>query len=118
MKTILVIIPLMPNARYGRVNRRPLHWTCLLRREALSCWPSCEAGIHMASNHSEIEKWLCDAADEMRTNSKLKSSEYSPPVLGLIVLRHADQKFSHAEKQLNAKRPANSHCAIGKTDYQ
>jgi type I restriction enzyme M protein len=72
----------------------------------------------MAGNHSEIEKRLWDAADELRANSKLKSSEYSPPVLGLIFLRYADQKFSHAEKELNAKRPANSRRTIGKTDYQ
>jgi type I restriction enzyme M protein len=72
----------------------------------------------MASNHSEIEKRLWDAADELRANSKLKSSEYSPPVLGLIFLRYADQKFSQAEKDLNAKRPANSRRTIGKTDYQ
>jgi len=72
----------------------------------------------MAGNHSEIEKRLWDAADELRANSKLKSSEYSPPVLGLIFLRYADQKFSQAEKDLNAKRPAKSRRTIGKTDYQ
>ena len=72
----------------------------------------------MASNHSEIEKRLWDAADELRANSKLKSSEYSPPILGLFFLRDADQKFSQAEKDLNAKRPANSRRSIGKTDYQ
>jgi hypothetical protein len=34
-------------------------------------------------NNNQIEKRLWDAADEMRANSKLKSSEYSIPVLGL-----------------------------------
>ena len=38
-------------------------------------------------NNNQIEKRLWDAADEMRANSKLKSSEYSIPVLGLIFLR-------------------------------
>ncbi len=54
----------------------------------------------MANNHSEIEKRLWASADELRANSKLKSSEYSVPVLGLIFLRYADHKFAIAEKQL------------------
>jgi type I restriction enzyme M protein len=36
----------------------------------------------MPANHTEPEKRLWDAADELRANSKLKSSEYSMPVLG------------------------------------
>lgn len=72
----------------------------------------------MAGNHSEIEQRLWDMADELRANSKLKSSEYSTPVLGLIFLRYADHKFGVAEKELNEKRPANSRRTIGKTDYQ
>ncbi len=51
----------------------------------------------MPGNHTEIEKYLWDAADELRANSKLKSAEYSVPVLGLISLRYADQKFSQLE---------------------
>ena len=46
----------------------------------------------MPGNHNEIEKRLWDAADELRANSALKSSEYSVPVLGLIFLRYADQE--------------------------
>jgi len=38
----------------------------------------------MPANHTEVEKRLWEAADELRANSKLKSSEYSVPVLGLI----------------------------------
>jgi type I restriction-modification system DNA methylase subunit len=52
----------------------------------------------MANNHSEIEKRLWASADELRANSKLKSSEYSVPVLGLIFLRYADHKFAIAEE--------------------
>ncbi len=52
----------------------------------------------MPSNHNEIEKKLWDAADELRANSKLKSSEYSVAVRGLISLRYADHKFSQLEK--------------------
>jgi type I restriction enzyme M protein len=57
---------------------------------------------HTVSNNNDIEKRLWDAADELRANSKLKSSEYSVPVLGLIFLRYADHKFTLAEKQFGA----------------
>jgi type I restriction enzyme M protein len=70
----------------------------------------------MANNHSEVEKRLWDAADELRANSNLKSSEYSIPVLGLIFLRYADQKFTQAEKKLEGK--GSGRRKIGKADYQ
>src|SRR5580693_3191979 len=70
----------------------------------------------MPANHTEIEKRLWDAADELRANSKLKSSEYSIPVLGLIFLRYADQKFAEAEKRLS--REGSGRRKISKTDYQ
>jgi len=70
----------------------------------------------MANNHNEIEKRLWDAADELRANSKLKASEYSTPVLGLIFLRFADYKFSLAEKELATKGTGRRQ--ITKTDYQ
>ena len=38
-------------------------------------------------------------ADELRANSRLRASEYSTPVLGLIFLRYADDKFTQAEKE-------------------
>lgn len=41
----------------------------------------------MVGKHNDVEKRLWDAADQLRANSKLKSSEYSVPVLGLIFLR-------------------------------
>src|SRR4030042_1403531 len=46
-----------------------------------------------------IENKLWTIADQLRANSRLKSSEYSFPVLGLIFLRYADHKFTHAEKE-------------------
>ena len=70
----------------------------------------------MPANTTEIEKRLWDVADELRANSKLKSSEYSVPVLGLIFLRYADYKFSLAEKELSGKKSGRR--SIGKTDYQ
>src|SRR3974390_879034 len=70
----------------------------------------------MANNHSELEKRLWEAADDLRANSKLKSAEYSVPVLGLIFLRYADHKFSEAEKKLN--KQGSGRRKIGKADYQ
>jgi len=70
----------------------------------------------MPANHTEVEKRLWEAADELRANSKLKSSEYSVPVLGLIFLRYADQKFSDAEKKLTSS--GSGRRKIGKIDYQ
>src|ERR1700693_6100561 len=70
----------------------------------------------MPANHNETEKRLWDAADELRANSKLKSSEYSIPVLGLIFLRYADHKFAEAEKKM--PQQASGRRKIGKTDYQ
>jgi type I restriction enzyme M protein len=68
----------------------------------------------MPNNINQIEKRLWDAADELRANSKLKSSEYSVPVLGLIFLRYADHKLAEAEKVL-AK---NGRRKLSKADYQ
>ena len=69
----------------------------------------------MSASHNVFEKRLWDAADELRANSKLKSSEYSVPVLGLIFLRYGDQKFADAEKTLS--KQASGRRKIGKTDY-
>ncbi len=70
----------------------------------------------MVANSTDLEKRLWDAADELRANSKLRSSEYSVPVLGLIFLRYADHKFTEAKKELEGK--ATGRRAIGARDYQ
>jgi type I restriction enzyme M protein len=65
----------------------------------------------MNHNGNNIESRLWDAADELRANSKLKSSEYSVPVLGLVFLRYADHKF-----QATRSENARSHgvCTTGR----
>src|SRR5256712_5992435 len=70
----------------------------------------------VAGNYNEIEKRLWDAADQLRANSHLKSSEYSIPVLGLIFLRYADHEFAQAQKALEGK--GTGRRTIGKVDYQ
>lgn len=67
-------------------------------------------------NNNQIEKRLWDAADQMRANSRLKSSEYSIPVLGLIFLRYADQKFTAVRKELEGK--GSGRRVVSKSDYQ
>lgn len=70
----------------------------------------------MPANNNDMEKRLWDMADELRANSKLKSSEYSVPVLGLIFLRYADHRFGHAQKELEGS--ASGRRKIGKESYQ
>lgn len=45
-------------------------------------------------NIQQLERKLWEAADQLRANSKLTASEYSMPVLGLIFLRHASNRFA------------------------
>ena len=63
-----------------------------------------------------MEKRLWSAADEFRANSKLKSSEYSVPVLGLIFLKYADHKFSVLQKEFEGEGTGRKK--IGKERYQ
>lgn len=69
----------------------------------------------MATDLGELQSKLWDAADRLRANSSLKSSEYASPVLGLIFLRYADQRFTQAAEAVGSeseRRP------IGPEDYQ
>ena len=54
----------------------------------------------------KIEKDLWEAADQLRANSKLTSSEYCMPVLGVIFLRHAANRFDAATRQIEADQKA------------
>lgn len=65
---------------------------------------------------ADLERRLWDAADSLRANSRLKSSEYSVPVLGLIFLRYADAKFEQASARLVER--GGRRRSIGKDDYQ
>ncbi len=48
----------------------------------------------------QLESDLWRSADTLRANSDLKSSEYSTPVLGLIFLKFADNKYRQHEKSI------------------
>jgi type I restriction enzyme M protein len=51
----------------------------------------------------QLEDQLWRAADNLRANSDLKASEYSIPVLGLIFLKFADNKFRQHEQAIQAE---------------
>jgi type I restriction enzyme M protein len=51
----------------------------------------------------KLEKDLWAAADKLRANSDLKASEYSTPVLGLIFLKFADNKYRQHEDAIRAE---------------
>jgi type I restriction enzyme M protein len=51
-------------------------------------------------NIESIGKRLWEAADDMHANSKLTSTEYYMPVLGLIFLRHAYNRFTKVEAEI------------------
>src|SRR5438046_3869479 len=48
----------------------------------------------------KLEADLWEAADNLRANSKLTSSDYFMPVLGVIFLRHAANRFEAAGRQI------------------
>ena len=50
----------------------------------------------------KLESHLWEAADQLRANSKLTSSEYCMPVLGIIFLRHATNRYYAALAQIEA----------------
>lgn len=57
-------------------------------------------------NKEQLKKFEADlwrAADSLRANSDLKASEYSTPVLGLIFLKFADNKYRQFETAILTK---------------
>jgi len=50
----------------------------------------------------KLQADLWEAADNLRANSKLTSSDYFMPVLGVIFLRHAANRFEAAHCQIEA----------------
>lgn len=60
----------------------------------------------MPIDFTTLKTKLWQAADELRANSRLRSHEYSVPVLGLIFLKYADDKFRHVAAKLNPNPPS------------
>ena len=62
-------------------------------------------------NVQQLENELWDAADQLRANSKLTAAEYAMPVLGLIFLRHADNRFKAYLPDIEASIPPQAPAA-------
>lgn len=54
-----------------------------------------------------LEKELWDAADSLRSNSKLTAAEYKDPLLGLVLLRFAQNRYEDAKVEVEKKLPVN-----------
>src|SRR3954462_4054189 len=54
----------------------------------------------------KLESDLWEAADNLRANSKLTSSDYFMPVLGVIFLRHAANRFDAAARRIEEDQAA------------
>lgn len=54
----------------------------------------------------QLENVLWRSADTLRTNSDLKFTEYSTPVLELIFLKFADNRYRPIEKERPIPRRA------------
>ena len=73
----------------------------------------------MNTSLTEIENRLWSTADELRANSRLRASEYSTPVLGLIFLRYADHKFTQAEQEISSEAATSRRRRTDpRTEYQ
>ncbi len=53
-----------------------------------------------AQELKQLEDDLWRSPDTLRANSDLKSTEHSTPVLGLIFLKFADNKYRQSEKAI------------------
>jgi type I restriction enzyme M protein len=64
----------------------------------------------MTADHLQgIEKFEADLwkiADNLRANSNLASNEYFMPIMGLIFLRHATNRYYEAKAAIDADRAA------------
>ena len=69
----------------------------------------------MATDLGELQSKLWETADQLRANSELKSSEYASPVLGLIFLRYADQRFAQATAEVGK---GSKRRKVGPDDYK
>jgi len=69
----------------------------------------------------KLEAELWRAADQLRANSKLTASEYSMPVLGLIFLRHAFNRFQKVKTEVEKDLPTHPQRgkrALTKKDFE
>ena len=70
-------------------------------------------------NIAQVETSLWEAADQLRANSNLTATEYSMPVLGVIFLRHATNRYLSALQAIEADQAAGAmpKRPLGKADF-
>lgn len=70
-------------------------------------------------NITQVETSLWEAADQLRANSNLTATEYSMPVLGVIFLRHATNRYQSALSSIEADQAAGKmpKRPLGKADF-
>jgi type I restriction enzyme M protein len=74
----------------------------------------------IAEELHELEADLWEAADQLRANSKLTATEYTMPILGLIFLRHAANRFEQVKKEIEPTlsiHPKRGRRPIGRDDF-
>jgi type I restriction enzyme M protein len=57
----------------------------------------------MASNLAEITDTLWSSAEKLRANSGVRPADYARPVMGLLFLRHAEERFAEVEARIAPK---------------
>ena len=62
--------------------------------------------VNQLHNIDKLEDSLWSAADNLRANSKLTAGEYCMPVLGVIFLRHATNRYAEALREIQAEQAA------------
>ncbi len=67
-----------------------------------------------AQQLKDLEKNLWDRADTLRTNSSLTAAEYKDPILGLILLRFAQNRFEETKLQIEKNLPINPRTGIAR----
>ena len=68
----------------------------------------------------QLETELWGSADNLRANSKLTAAEYKDPLLGLILLRYAQNRFEQAKIEIEATIPEDPRGkrAVQKEDFE
>lgn len=69
-----------------------------------------------ASDLTKVRATLWAAADELRANSKLTPGQYRDPVLGLVFLAYAENRFEAVRAEVEAKASARNPATIA--DYK
>lgn len=69
-----------------------------------------------ATDLAQVRSTLWAAADELRANSKLTPGQYRDPVLGLVFLAYAENRFEAVRGEVEAKASARNPATIA--DYK